>query len=464
MKKTTKIQKFEYYALGFSQRTEKDAPKFILFHAPASDIIEWADVDRLKPENPTGAQRPLRDLKVKKVAQFLKADERNTIPTAVVIALDRDAVSFNGIDDGNHKRGQHGRLVITLKGGNKPGLIIDGQHRAFGVAKHSATLHLNIVAFIGEDDDAERAFQFVVINNSATRVSRDHIRALNLSYDKEMLNNRLVQSAGVSLGMKDAKYEDYEFVDSMAPFKGLLNWPTNKNGFIAPNAIESALAETKDRAALLGIEDLERDFFVAIWSRIKGQFASAWHEDSSDRPSHLLQKVSIIVLTIYILDSLEAAQRMSDEPLDFANEKTFQTSVDRVLKRIPSEFWTIEWQQKELDTSQGRAVLLDALKTIDSNSRHGRPWYDRVPLVDPAIWQLNMNRQPKKDPQSRGQKSTNPSRPRSTRRRRSPRLLFVQASADRTYFSYNASTLTSGPSRREPTIRIPCPSPLRIRR
>jgi hypothetical protein len=205
-----------------------------------------------------------------------------------------------------------------------------------------------------------------------------------LSFDKEALNNRLVQSAGVTLGMKDAKYEDYQYVDSVPPFKGLLNWPTNKNGYIAPNAIESALAETKDRATLLGIEDLERDFFLAIWPRIKDQFNAAWHEDTPEKPSHLLQKVTIVVLTIYVLDSLEAAQRMSDEPLDFANEKIFETGVDRVLKRIPSDFWTVEWQQKELDTSQGRTVLLDALKTIDSNSRYSRPWYDRVSLVDPG--------------------------------------------------------------------------------
>ncbi|MDA9393041.1 hypothetical protein WN73_21195 [Bradyrhizobium sp. CCBAU 45394] len=382
MKSPSKAKTFDYYALSYSQRGTKNSPKFIMFHAPAAEIIEWADVDRLKPDNRTGAQRPLRDLKVKKVAKFLDADPRNTIPTAVVVALDADAVSFSGSAD-KKDRGQCGTLVISLKGSDKPGLIIDGQHRAFGVAKHSAMLQLNVIAFIG-GDDAERAFQFVVINNSATRVSRDHIRALNLAFDKDTLNDRLVQSAGVTLGMKDAKFEDYTFVDSIPPFKGLLDWPTNKHGYIAPNAIESALAETRDRATLLGIEDLERDFFLAIWMRIKERFGPAWRANTAEKPSHLLQKVSIIVLTIYVLDSLEAAQRMADQPLDFANEEIFAISVDRVLKRIPLEFWTVEWQQKELDTGAGRDVLLEALKTIDSNARYGRPWYDRVALVDPG--------------------------------------------------------------------------------
>ncbi len=45
-------------------------------------------------------------------------------------------------------------------------------------------------------DDAERAFQFVVINNSATRVKKDQIKALNLNFDKDALNTRLIENAG----------------------------------------------------------------------------------------------------------------------------------------------------------------------------------------------------------------------------------------------------------------------------
>jgi hypothetical protein len=376
------LRKFEYQALRFSQRTAKAAPEFVLFHAPAGDIIEWADVDRLEPGNTTGAQRPLRGLKVKKVAKFIDSDGRNTIPTAVVVALDADQVKFVGQLD-KLGGGQHGTLTISVRGNRKPGLIIDGQHRAFGAALHSAMVQLSIVAFLG-GDDAERAFQFVVINNSASRVSKDHIRALNLSFDKDALNNRLLDSAGVALGLKDPKYEDFQLVDASGPFKGLLAWPTNPNGFIAPNAIEGALVATRDRAALLGIEDLEREFFLAVWSCIKRLRSKVWHEDTTKAPSHLLQKVSIYALTIYILDTLEAAQRMTDTPLDFTDEANLATYVDRVVLRIPEEFWTTEWQTKELDTSAGRELLLDALKIIDSNVRFNRPWYDKVPLVDPA--------------------------------------------------------------------------------
>jgi DGQHR domain-containing protein len=337
----------------------------------------------LEPNNLSGAQRPLRKLKVKSVAKFLNADTRNTIPTAIVIALDEKAVGFAAHDDGDGK-GEHGRLTITVKNQKKkPGLIIDGQHRAIGAEKHGGNIHLNVVAFLG-GDDAERAFQFVVINNSATKVSKDHIRALNLVYEQDVLNDRLVSSAGLSLGMQDAKYEDFQYVDSNAPFKGLLEWPTNANGFIATNAIESALGETRDRAALLGIEDLERDFFIAIWVTIKKTFADAWHEDGKDgRRSHLLKKVAIWALTVYLLASLEAAQRMSEASLDFGDDEELERYVGRALKRIPIDFWITEWRATELDTKSGRQLVLEALGTIDSNVRFDRPWYEKVSLIAP---------------------------------------------------------------------------------
>jgi hypothetical protein len=234
-------KEFKYQALFFSQRKGDVAPSFALFHAPASELIEWAEVDRLEPENRKGAQRPLKELKVNKVARYLKAYDTNTIPTAIVVALDKKSVKLDSKDDPNNG-GKHGIITIIEKSGVPPGLIIDGQHRGYGTAAAYPSMHLGIVAFIG-GDDAERAFQFIVINNSASRVSKNHVQALNLQYDDETLNKRLLKSAGVALALKGNKYDDFTIVDAQEPFKGLLDWPTNPQGFIAPNAIESALNE-----------------------------------------------------------------------------------------------------------------------------------------------------------------------------------------------------------------------------
>lgn len=270
-------RQFKYDALAFSQRKSSGSPRFILFHAPATEILEWASVDRLEPNNVLGAQRPLKKLKVNKVVRFLVNDKRNTIPTAIVVSLDDKNVSFRANSDGS-EGGSHGLLTISASKHRVPGLIIDGQHRVFGAAQHPDDVRLNIVAFLG-GDDAERAFQFVVINNSASRVSRDHIAALSLSYDKEDLNERLILSAGTTLGLKDAKFDDFRLVNSSDPFAGMLKFPTNEEGFIAPNAIEAALEETRNRTALLNIEELETDFFLAIWSRVARLKKKVWHEN-----------------------------------------------------------------------------------------------------------------------------------------------------------------------------------------
>lgn len=376
---------FSYSALRCAQRADQKAPTFLLFHATAADIAMWADVDGLSDINKTGAQRTLRQLKVAKVAKFFAADVKNTIPTAVVIAIDASSAQFQAL-----KNADCGRLTLTLgQDGKKPGLIIDGQHRVFGSLKFAADTHLNVIGLLG-GDDAERAFQFVVINNSATRVSKDHIKALNLQYNPTTLNKRLVASAGVSMGISDDKYDDLALLDSSTPFKGLIEWPTNKNGFVAANALEGAVAETKDRAHLLGIEGLEIDVFLQIWGKIHSLRKSLWTAppkggSGTAGTSRLLMKVSIYALTVFILDSMVAKQRTADEPVDYTDVKTLDALVERIVSRIPLQFWTTEWTSKELDTASGRKTVLDALSVIDSNVRYGRTWYDGVGIIDPAL-------------------------------------------------------------------------------
>ena len=369
--------RFTYDALKYAQAHSPKAPEFVIFSAPARDILQWAEVDRLSENNLKGAQRPLQPLKVRKVVRYLKADQRNTIPTAVIIALDEASVAFKP----TKARSNDGPGVIEIKvspNSDLPGLIIDGQHRVHGVSTFNETARLNVVAMIG-GDDAERAFQFVVINNSSARVSKSHVTALNLQFDTDKLNSRLIESAGLTLGMRDQSYDALQVIDAEPPFKGLLGLPTNSKGFIPPNAIESALALTKDSGALLGIEDLELEVFVAIWSAVHKLRKAEWNEDT-----RLLQKVSIFAVTAYLLDALEGAQRASSVALDFTDEAVLAREVTRLMDVFPKEFWTAEWASKGLDTSAGRQILMGALKLIDANVRHGRPWHKDVELIDAA--------------------------------------------------------------------------------
>jgi hypothetical protein len=234
------------------------------------------------------------------------------------------------------------------------------------------------VALLGADD-AERAFQFVVINNSANRVSPDHIKALNLNYKPEVLNKRLLQSA--RLGLREETYEGLQVVDTSkdSPFHRLIKWQRNAKGFIVSTAVEAGIKETKNRSDLLGISELEVDFFLLIWSRVKKKWPTLWNKDT-----HLLQKVSVQALTIFVLDALANHRSMSSTPVDLTEEQTAQKAIDRALERIPSEFWIVEWSKTELDTRLGQEILLRTLRLMVANSVNGRPWYEGLDIVSPG--------------------------------------------------------------------------------
>jgi len=360
---------FSYIALGYHQRPDQSsAPRFLLFHAPAGEIVQWADVDRISTDNPTGAQRPIRSLKVNKIAKFFAANKLNTIPTAIIVALDEGSLSFKSRDP--FMVSDCATVTIQVDGKDKPGLIIDGQHRAFGAAKYSGDTQLNVIAFLG-GDEAERAFQFVVINNTTTRISKDHIKALNLNYNPKRLNRRLLASSGIGLGLEDTKYEDLLLIDTSEPFKHLIAWPRNADGFIPPNALESALAEVRDRAGRLAIEGFERDVFLEIWTAIKRLRKPQWNQST-----RLLFKVSIYALTVFILENLITIQTMTDPPLDLTEEQGLAAAVEKIVGKIPTEFWTSEWTATELDTRSGRNILLEALQQVTSNVSHSRTWYE----------------------------------------------------------------------------------------
>jgi len=157
-----------------------------IFHAPVAEILAWSDIRRLEDE-PGAPQRRMSPAKVKAIRRFLEQDKRNTIPTSVILTLDLPEGSVERIE------GYESFAILTvevLEGQQKPGLIIDGQHRLLGMNDFSPTTNVNVVAILGAND-VEKAFQFLVINNKASKVSLDHIRALALHYEDEAPQNEV---------------------------------------------------------------------------------------------------------------------------------------------------------------------------------------------------------------------------------------------------------------------------------
>ena len=274
---------FKYAAFVYKQRDVANAPRFCLFHAKVSEILQWAAIQRLSKDDPVAVQRDPKRTRILGIKRFFEREPRNTIPTAVVLTLDNivtTAISHSVGQDESEIISNSGLVILRIDLTNgisdfdKPGLVIDGQHRLKGIEAFDPQTYVNVVALLDADVD-EKAFQFLVINNKVAKVSADHIRALNLNYTSALTDRlkdaRLSLSDNVgSVGVMDT--------DPESPFQGLIKWPNNVNyegdkakneGYIIPAAIEASIGHIKS----LGIGDLDDndsvdEFFITIWSKI----------------------------------------------------------------------------------------------------------------------------------------------------------------------------------------------------
>lgn len=367
----------EYCAFIFKQRSNENVPLFCLFHAPVEEVLEWAEVKRLE-EEPGAPQRRTSPAKVKAVAKFIEEDSRNSIPTSLILTIDLPPENIDRLESPcpSTETNYLAKIKITYGEGDvKPALIIDGQHRLYGLKDCQNNLHVSIVALINVTDD-EKAFQFLVINNKSSKVSSDHIRALALSYSQDQLKNRL-KTARLSL---DPNLDYVGIVDSeeTSPFYGIISWPTNpdENKIVMPAAIETAInkIQLKKVKPLESSEDVLLEFFYAIWTTIKTEWSTIWNKEK------LLSKVGIVCMTEYICDALISSYDWGR--LDITDPDDIAKNVKELLKYQQKEFWILPWTTTGLDTKAGRDLVVAALVQIARNLRSADAWYEGISLVD----------------------------------------------------------------------------------
>jgi DGQHR domain-containing protein len=368
---------FNIPCIVVDQRHNNAAPRFALFAAPAGEITRWAGIRR-RNENIEGTQRALNKSKLAAIQNFLSRDARNTVPPAITVTLRVAPGQLNEVDVARHFN------IITLDVPDgateeqKPGLIIDGQHRLFGIEKFDATYPVNVVALLNADD-LETAFQFLVINHKVTPVPPDLIRTLALDYAEGALKDRLT-TARLTL------HENVQLLGSIdteeeSPFREMISLvtPDQQPGqrFIPPAAIENALAVIqKKEVRELKSDDALCDFFYAIWSCLKeGAWAALWQPESK-----LLTKVGIIAMTTFVTDALIAKYDYAGD-LDVSDAVQVRNQVRVILQYQTPEFWRSEWSIKISDALAVRAKIIDALTRVHRNLRAGAPWNDEVDLV-----------------------------------------------------------------------------------
>lgn len=363
----------QYGALENIQRSDYPNLKFYLFHAPASEIYQWAVVDRLGPGKEKSIQRSLNKTKVRRIDEYLNAPFANTIATSVVVVFAEGMTKFKAT------KSHCGTLEVHWAPKHPAATIVDGQHRVIGAKDvRNGSVSLNVVGIVGADA-TEGAFQFLVINNNSSRVSPSHVKALFTDYKEEELLERMLQSGSTNIDEKKITALDYFDRGPDSPFKGDVKWAKNANGFVVPNALEAGLAEVQNRSALLSIQDVELDVFTEMWSVIKGHWKSLWGAES-----HLLEKACVQALTAYICDSLEKMRLFSDSDFQLTDPDVLKREVVKVLKMIEPDFFEVEWTTTGLDTRAGQELLSGDLRQMSSNLRGGRPWHTDLETVSVA--------------------------------------------------------------------------------
>jgi DGQHR domain-containing protein len=332
------------------------------------DIINWADILRLVT-GPGGAQPSAHTAKVHAIKRFLQ-DADNTIPTAVIIALNLPAEAR--VVEGGEVR----KLRFTHEPNSpKVGVVIDGQHRLLGMKEFEPSLRAIVVALLTGDEN-EAAFQFLVINNKASKVPTDHIKALLAERQDPRLQERLT-TARLSIDRR------YEFVgiadtDPESPFRSTIDWPTNRTGphLVKPAAIETAVRDIQERKIREFEEsDTPLDYFFTLWREVKGAWADLWVADSK-----LLSKVGIVCMTQYVTDSAASSYDLGQ--LDITNPEAVRRRTQELLTYQKKEFWTANWSLAGKDNAAGRKAVVDALVQVARNTRAGREWSEDVELLE----------------------------------------------------------------------------------
>lgn len=370
---------FRIPCLIVRQRQNEVAPTFALFAAPASQILAWAAIRR-REDDAKGPQRRLSRAKINAIKRFLQLDERNTIPPAVTVTLEIDPDAIVPLDQQNAATQSVRFLEIAVRDGvveaEKPGLVIDGQHRLIGISEFDKDCPVNVIALLNVPD-MEKAFQFLVINNKATRVPSDLIRTLALDYQGQQLDDRL-RTARLSLD------ENLPFVgtvnsDVSSPFRGHIALVSDvgepENRFVPPAAIEASIAliQRKQVRELEGT-DAMCEFFYGIWTPIKTRWPDLWNANSK-----LMQKVCIEAVTTFMTDALVA--RYDWDQLDVSDPDKVRMDAERIVQLQHKEFWTSEWTIRISDAKAVRDKIIESLVKVSRNMRADQPWHQDIDMI-----------------------------------------------------------------------------------
>jgi DGQHR domain-containing protein len=393
-----------YFGFRIKQRIDNETVSFFVFYARAKDIKQWTGIKRSK-DFPEGTQRILRPSRKKAITRFLASNSINTIPNNILLAFEPTKTRFGSLTNKIHKcipkkdilnkcKGQldWGFLEFSFNPDEeehlRPALIVDGQHRLFGISDYNEEdLPLLVVSLI-DAPLQEQAFQFIVINSKAVRVQADNAKAIIADLGKDIedeLRQRLLKS-GVKYGNQTPLLIAINDLPT-SPFQKLLKWSYNREGtqLVDLTTIEQATSHIRALFStyLEDDDDSLIEIFCAIWRAVKASYPELWGKDKlGDKKNKFMTKVNINALNEFIADRLKVAHALGF--LDIFESKEIEDLVSKVFSSIPKEFWEAKWREsiKIQDNANVRNIIKEDVETLMDNFKLKRQWNEDLKLTE----------------------------------------------------------------------------------
>jgi DGQHR domain-containing protein len=362
---------------------------FFVFVADPKDIISWSAVHRLE-ETKGGIQRRTSQSKLRAVTKFFTKVSENVMPTSVILAFKPQTTIFTRFSYDPEPQCDNDSLAIewgTLSfefdeeanPRERPAFVVDGQHRLFGMADISKENPPILVSALLDADETEQAFQFVVINNKASKVPPDLVRSLIVDFNEDDLQGRL-ETARVTLrpqALLVAIVDD----EMESPFYHMIDWQRRRgegHPAVKPVAIEDSMNYIRrtfpefddDQDALI-------DFFFAMWHGVKEAYSGLW----DDYQNHLFENAGFKAYTEYLTDQIDSLSNMDIAYVDTRNLDSVRETTRTISNQIVEQFWRVEWLLRSLDTSSGRDTIKEDIRIIRKNRKDGVQWYKGLQLI-----------------------------------------------------------------------------------
>src|SRR5437667_5945794 len=288
--------------------------RFYSFAIDGKLLPQFATISRIRRDHSNneliGYQRPEVLSHIAEIRRYIES-ENPLIPNAIVIAFNTSA-RFEPGDSADCSYSRWGTLIVPLggdDGGEKPGLIVDGQERSAAI-RDAQVSHFPIcaTAFIAESEIEQRE-QFILVN-STKPLPKGLIYELLPETETELPT--LLQRRKFPAHLLTTLNSEAD-----SPLKGKIRTPTTPGGVIQDNSILKMLENSLSDGVLYRFRDLDRtkhetasmlQVVKNFWRAASQVFPDAW--ELPPARSRLTHGAGVVSMG-FVMDAIADRQRQA---------------------------------------------------------------------------------------------------------------------------------------------------------